>query len=86
MGQVRIGTASWTDPTLLASGWYPPEANTPERRLRYYARQFDRELSEWAGKITGLDVDAAVTHVLFNNCYRDFAQVNAQQLAAMLAS
>jgi len=40
MGQVRVGTASWTDRTLIASGWYPPEADTPERRLRYYARQF----------------------------------------------
>lgn len=41
MGQVQVGTASWTDRTLLESGWYPPEADTPERRLRYYARQFD---------------------------------------------
>ena len=40
MGQVRIGTASWTDRTLIDSGWYPPEADNPERRLRYYARQF----------------------------------------------
>jgi uncharacterized protein YecE (DUF72 family) len=28
--------------------------------------------------------DAEQTHVLFNNCYRDNAQVNAQQLAALL--
>ena len=41
MGQVRVGTASWTDRTLTGSGWYPPEAGTPEKRLRYYARQFD---------------------------------------------
>ncbi len=40
MGQVRVGTASWTDRTLIESGWYPPEADTPEQRLRYYARQF----------------------------------------------
>ena len=40
MGQVRVGTASWTDRTLIESGWYSPEADTPERRLRYYARQF----------------------------------------------
>ena len=40
MGQVRVGTASWTDKTLIASGWYPPEADTPEKRLRFYARQF----------------------------------------------
>jgi uncharacterized protein YecE (DUF72 family) len=40
MGQVEVGTASWTDRTLIESGWYPPEASTPEKRLRYYARQF----------------------------------------------
>jgi uncharacterized protein YecE (DUF72 family) len=40
MGQILVGTASWTDKTLIASGWYPPEANTPEKRLRFYARQF----------------------------------------------
>jgi uncharacterized protein YecE (DUF72 family) len=40
MSEIRIGTASWTDKTLIESGWYPPEANTPEKRLRYYARQF----------------------------------------------
>jgi uncharacterized protein YecE (DUF72 family) len=40
MGEIRVGTASWTDRTLIASGWYPPEASTPEKRLRYYARQF----------------------------------------------
>jgi uncharacterized protein YecE (DUF72 family) len=41
VGNVRVGTASWTDPTLLRSGaFYPPAANTPERRLRYYTRHF----------------------------------------------
>ncbi len=40
MGKILVGTASWTDQTLLAAGWYPPEARTPEQRLAYYARQF----------------------------------------------
>jgi uncharacterized protein YecE (DUF72 family) len=40
MGEIRVGTASWTDRTLIASGWYPPEASTPEKRLRFYASQF----------------------------------------------
>jgi uncharacterized protein YecE (DUF72 family) len=40
VGSIRVGTASWTDKTLIASGWYPPEADTPEKRLRFYARQF----------------------------------------------
>jgi uncharacterized protein YecE (DUF72 family) len=40
VGEIRVGTASWTDKTLLASGWYPSGANTAEKRLGYYARQF----------------------------------------------
>ena len=40
MGQILVGTASWTDKTLLESGWYPPDATSAEARLRYYAEQF----------------------------------------------
>jgi uncharacterized protein YecE (DUF72 family) len=40
MGQIRVGTAGWTDKSLIDSGWYPPDATTPEKRLRYYATQF----------------------------------------------
>jgi uncharacterized protein YecE (DUF72 family) len=40
MGSIKVGTASWTDRTLLESGWYPASAGTPEKRLAYYARQF----------------------------------------------
>src|SRR5580693_4303391 len=40
MGEVKVGTAGWTDPTLIASGWYPSGASTPEKRLRFYAGQF----------------------------------------------
>jgi len=38
---VLIGTASWTDKTLVSSGaFYPPEAKKPEDRLRFYASRF----------------------------------------------
>lgn len=40
MGEIKVGTASWTDKTLLASGWYPPEVKTPAERLAHYAAQF----------------------------------------------
>src|SRR5256714_12759375 len=40
MGEVKVGTASWTDRTLLDSGWYPESANTPEKRLAFYARHY----------------------------------------------
>ncbi len=41
MGQVLIGTCSWTDPTLIRSGrFYPPAAKSAEDRLRFYAGEF----------------------------------------------
>lgn len=40
MGRILVGTSSWTDPTLLESGFYPESANTPEKRLQYYASCF----------------------------------------------
>jgi len=39
--RVRVGTASWTDPTMTAAGvFYPPSADTAEERLAYYASRF----------------------------------------------
>ena len=40
MGHIEVGTAGWTDKSLIDSGWYPADASTPEKRLRYYAQQF----------------------------------------------
>jgi uncharacterized protein YecE (DUF72 family) len=38
----RVGTASWTDPTLVRSDvFYPARVKTAEDRLRFYAEQFD---------------------------------------------
>jgi uncharacterized protein YecE (DUF72 family) len=42
MTKIRVGTASWTDPTLLNSGrFYPESARSAEARLQYYASQFN---------------------------------------------
>jgi uncharacterized protein YecE (DUF72 family) len=39
--KVRVGTASWTDPTMTAAGvFYPTGADSAEERLHYYADQF----------------------------------------------
>jgi uncharacterized protein YecE (DUF72 family) len=41
MTNILVGTASWSDKSLLDSGlFYPKHAGTPEARLRYYASQF----------------------------------------------
>lgn len=38
---ILTGSASWTDPSLIACGrFYPPDCTTPEARLRFYASQF----------------------------------------------
>ncbi|RKS77515.1 uncharacterized protein YecE (DUF72 family) [Motilibacter peucedani] len=40
VGTLKVGTASWTDKTLLESGWYPSDATSAEDRLKFYAEQF----------------------------------------------
>lgn len=41
MGEILVGTCSWTDPTLVESGrFYPGWARSAEARLQYYASQF----------------------------------------------
>jgi uncharacterized protein YecE (DUF72 family) len=38
---IRLGTSSWTDPTMTAGNvFYPPGADSAEERLNYYASQF----------------------------------------------
>ena len=44
-----------------------------------------KELAEWVPKIRDLADRADTTHVLFNNCYSNYAQVNARQLADQLS-
>jgi uncharacterized protein YecE (DUF72 family) len=39
--EIRVGTASWTDPTIVKGGvFYPKGVSSSEDRLRYYADQF----------------------------------------------
>jgi uncharacterized protein YecE (DUF72 family) len=59
------------------------ESKDIQERFRY--RYSDKELGEWAGNVKHLAEDADETHVVFNNCYRDYAHVNAQQLAALIS-
>ena len=53
---------------------------------RFGYRYTNAELAAWAPKVRGLAGRAEVTQVLFNNCYRDYAQVNAQHLAELLGA
>ena len=58
------------------------KAGTAADRFRYdYSA---KELQEWTSKIESLAGQSRETHVLMNNCYRDFAVNNARQLAGFL--
>jgi len=64
----------------------PLAAHSKDIHERFGYRYTDAELTEWAPKVRALAADAEQTHVLFNNCYRDYAQVNAQRLTELLHS
>lgn len=58
------------------------KSETASERFRYdYSKD---ELSEWVPKIEDLSEQARETHVLMNNCYRDFAVRNARDLGGLL--
>jgi uncharacterized protein YecE (DUF72 family) len=58
------------------------ESGSVQRRFKYlYSPE---ELAEWAPRLAGLAAEAKTTHILMNNCYRDYAQQNAKELAELL--
>jgi uncharacterized protein YecE (DUF72 family) len=59
------------------------------RKTKTAAERFDYlyeepELKEWTPRIEGLREQARETHVLMNNCYRDYAVRGARQLVDLL--
>ena len=58
------------------------KSETASERFRYdYPKE---ELQEWVPKIDSLAKHTRETHVLMNNCYRDFAVRNARELGDLL--
>ena len=58
------------------------ESGSVQKRFKYLYSE--KELNEWAPKVADLAAEAKQTHVLMNNCYRDYAQRNARELAELL--
>jgi uncharacterized protein YecE (DUF72 family) len=58
------------------------KSETAAERFRYEYKE--RELREWVPKIKDLSEQARETHVLMNNCYRDYAVNNARELRSLL--
>ena len=55
---------------------------TASERFRYLYQE--EELEPWAPRIRDLPEQANEVHVLMNNCYQDYAVVNARQLGMFL--
>jgi uncharacterized protein YecE (DUF72 family) len=66
-----------------AATWERKTATAAERFAYLYSEE---ELREWAPRIRRLAEEAREVHVLFNNCYRDYAVRNAQEIGRMLGA
>jgi uncharacterized protein YecE (DUF72 family) len=66
-----------------AENWEKPGITAAERFRYLYS---DDELEAWEPKVRGLAEQARETHVVFNNCYRDYGVRNAQQMIGLLTS
>jgi uncharacterized protein YecE (DUF72 family) len=58
------------------------KSETASVRFRYDYKK--EELEEWVPRIRELAEETRETHVLMNNCYRDFAVRNARELGGLL--
>ena len=78
--------AATSDLAVLRMHGHSDKWESKDIQERFGYRYDDKELKKWAGNVKRLAEDAAETHVVFNNCYRDYAQVNAKQLEALFAA
>jgi uncharacterized protein YecE (DUF72 family) len=81
--------AEVTDPALSVIRFHgrDPKAwekKTVSERFRY--RYGEDELREWVPRVEHLAESAGQVHALLNNCYSDYAVVNARQLMDLLSS
>jgi uncharacterized protein YecE (DUF72 family) len=61
--------------------WKKQNVSAAERFKYDYTQE---ELGEWTPKVAELSEGARETHILMNNCYRDYAVKSARQFATLL--
>lgn len=66
-----------------AKTWNARVSSAAERFKYLYAEE---ELQEWVQPLQKLAEETETTYAMFNNCYRDYAPRNADQLKALLAA
>ena len=81
--------AAVTNTDLAVVRFHGRNKETWLKRVKTAAERFEylydrRQLKTWVPKVRELQEQAKETHVLFNNCYKDYAVQNARQLADLL--
>lgn len=66
-----------------ASTWEKPNEVVSERFRYLYDRE---ELQEWVDPVVEVSSRVPETHVIFNNCYGNYAPTNALEFSALLAA
>jgi uncharacterized protein YecE (DUF72 family) len=82
-----IAAATSKDLAVVRFHGRDPEAwKTKSQRAadRFRYDYSTKELEEWVPKVGSLAEEARETHVIMNNCYRDYAVKSARQLAGLL--
>lgn len=92
MGEILVGTCSWTDRALVGSGWLSvvrfhgrsPAWGTGSKEDRFRHEYTDDELREWLPRVRAPAGRAERMHVLFNNCCADASVRAAARMRELL--
>jgi uncharacterized protein YecE (DUF72 family) len=83
----KVGAVTADDLAVVRFHGRDPKAwasQTDRAADRFRYEYSPGELREWVPDIRSMAEQARETHVIMNNCYRDYAVVNARQLAGFL--
>lgn len=78
--------AATSDLALVRMHGHSDKWESKDIHQRFGYRYSDEELAKWADDVQRLAEETTETNVVFNNCYRNYAQVNGQRLTEILGS
>jgi uncharacterized protein YecE (DUF72 family) len=85
-GSVPATTAVTSADAVVRLHGRSPDWTRGNKEERYRYSYDTVELDQWVERVQRLAAVAETTYVVFNNCYRDSAQVNAAELRTLLDS
>lgn len=76
--------ASTADPGVVRFHGRSARWNSPTKEERFGYKYSKAELAAWVPELRELAASVNTTYVVLNNCYRDYAHINAAQLVELL--